>query len=162
MQNASYPVSKDSLENFLKSLEFEDILQYVHIPRHPFSSKPNGAILDDKTTADAEMATLGVGRQDFKFIFDLLQKKGIQKIVKVIVEDDEIYPHRDDIIEELQHFQVEYLDWDKVDISSVVLRKAIPLARKVHLWSSGNHSVLRDWSSFDGLNRLPLVCALGD
>lgn len=158
IENATYTVSKDSLEKFLKTLEFEDILQYVQIPRHPFSSNSNTTVPQDEAMEDTDKAGVGVGRQDFKFIFDLLKGKGIQKIVKLIVKDDELYPHSDDAIEELQYFKIEEWDWNKIDLSSVVLRKAAPLVRKVHLWSSGSHSILRDWSSCDGLNRLLHVC----
>lgn len=149
-------VSEEALMALLQSLEFENILQYVHIPRHPFSTKANSAtsgdVSDNRTDTGA-----GAGRQDFKRIFDLLHEKGVKKIIRLMVDDDEVCPHTDEIIEGLHRFEIEDWEWKKVDISSVVLQKAAAHAQQVRLWSSGNHSVLRDWSSCDGLKELKRV-----
>ncbi|KAF8248828.1 hypothetical protein K440DRAFT_623902 [Wilcoxina mikolae CBS 423.85] len=148
-------VSEDALIALLKSLEFENILQYVHIPRRPFSVKADSATSGDASDGRAgASAGAGAGRQDFGRIFDLLHEKGVKKIIRLIVDDNEDCPHTDEIIEGLNRFKIEDWKWEKVDISSVVLRKAAEHAQHVRLLSSGNHSVLRDWSSCDGLKEL--------
>jgi hypothetical protein len=158
------------VRNLLNGMEFEDILQYVQIPSHPYSSHSGSkSSKEDSTLRKMEdVSDSGVGREDFKLIFDTLITKGVNKIVKLVVDDDETYPHRDDIIERLggveksgivvqRGIEIEEWDWKKLDISSAVLHKAAKSVKKIRLWSSGNHSVLRDWSGCDGLNQLDFV-----
>lgn len=95
-----------------------------------------------------------VGRGGAKLIFDLLRIRGVRKIIMVIVIDDGEIPHGDDVIEELERFDVEELDWRKGDLCSSVILKAAKNATKLFLYSSGNKAVLRSWSGSDGLNKL--------
>jgi hypothetical protein len=137
------------MESLVTSLKFENILQYVHIPAYKLSTYPKG---EDSSEVEVD------GRTDFKLIFDLLQTKGVSKIIRVIVEDDNKTPHRDEIIVELcQDFGIEEWDWKKTDLCSEVIRKAAVNAEKVFLYSSGNNAVLRSWSGTDGLKQLPKV-----
>lgn len=152
---------KEDLLNFIEDLQFENILQYVQIPRHPFrSSATSRQALD---AADSKPSKQGTGRRDFESIFDTLKKKGVRKILRLMVDDDDACLHQDEVIEKLglgdtdKCFEIEDFQWRKMDMSSIVLRHAAPHARTLHLFSSGNHSVLRDWSSADGLNQLALV-----
>ena len=142
----------------IDGLEFENILQYVQIPARPFST---GATTSAKGASDAgdetSAADAGAGRQDFMCIFDKLHRKGVVKIIRLIVDDDSNCPHIDEVIEWLKHFEIEDWEWKKEDVSTIVLQKAAAHAKHVRLWSSGNHSVLRDWSSCDGLKGLKLV-----
>jgi hypothetical protein len=147
---------KDELISFIKSLQFEDILQYVQIPQHPFRSPAVSRQVSE--VADIKPVKEGTGRRDFEAIFNALHKSGVRKILRLMVDDDESCPHQDELIESLgNQFQIEDFQWRKMDISSIVLRHASPHARKLHLFCSGNHSVLRDWSSKDGLSQLALV-----
>lgn len=146
---------KDDLLNFIKGLEFENILQYVEIPRHPFRLR--GAIRSPADTADGKPDIKGLGRDDFQSIFDALSDKGVRKILRLTVEDDDACLHRNEVIASLANFEVEEFQWRKLDIPTIVLTHGVPRARALYLFSSGNHSVLRDWSSSDGLNRLSLV-----
>jgi hypothetical protein len=139
------------LEVLVTSLKFENILQYVQIPRYPFRGTATTPSDDARTNRD------GVGRRDFELIFDLLYNKKVKKIIKLIVDDDEDIPHSDEIIEKLSRFEIEEWDWRKMDICSEVIRTAAPDVQQVFLYSSGNNSVLRGWSCSDGLNQLKKV-----
>ncbi|KAF8244126.1 hypothetical protein K440DRAFT_610568 [Wilcoxina mikolae CBS 423.85] len=150
LENRTYPVSRNDLEVLVQSLKFENILQYVQIPRYPFSTRGTAATSADDTETNRD----GIGRRDFKLIFDLLHKKGVKKIIKLIVDDDEDTPHSDEIIEQLSCFEIEEWDWRKMDICSEVIRTAAPHVQQVFLYSSGNNSVLHGWSCSDGLNQL--------
>lgn len=99
----------------------------------------------------------GIGRKDYQQIFDLLWNKGVRKIIKIMVEDNEDIPHSDEVLEKLSRFDIEEWDWKRTDLCSDVLFKAAPNARKVTLYSSGNSAVLRSWSESEGLNRLKQV-----
>ncbi|KAI0886865.1 uncharacterized protein GGS22DRAFT_158885 [Annulohypoxylon maeteangense] len=142
------PASEPQFLSFIETLNFEDILQYVRIPQHPFhiSHSPG----DD-------MKLKGSGRRDFVPIFDTLKRKGVKKIHKLVVDDDDTCLHQDDVIERLDEFEIEDFDWVKIDLSSTVLKKAVPHARTLRLSSSGNHSVLRDWSSTEGLAEMGML-----
>lgn len=151
--------TESSLAELLQSLEFEDILQYAHIPAHPFmtSADPSTAVKANRNSHELPSASVYCGRNDFSRIFDILGKKGVKKIIRLIVEDNGTVPHTDEVIEELKRFEIEEWEWKKLDISTAVIQLAAHKAKKLTLWSSGNHSVLRDWSSCDGLRRLRKV-----
>lgn len=46
------------------------------------------------------------------------------------------------------------LQWKKIDLSPEVIRKAAPDVREIHLYWSGQDSVLRGWSEEEGLPQL--------
>jgi hypothetical protein len=147
--------SKEDLLSFFKGLKFENILQYVQIPPHPFRTNENSLPAPD--ISETKPGEKGTGRRDFDHIFDILRQKGVKKVMKLFVDDDDVCPHSDEVIENLKTFKIEVFHWKKMDLSSVVLKSAAAHARTLYLFSSGNHSVLRDWSSCDGLNQLGLV-----
>ena len=132
-------------------MKFENILQYVRIPRYKLSA--HSGPVRGEGRSDKQRA----GKRDFQLIFDLLWKKGVRTIIKVIVEDDDETPHSDEVIEELAVFNIEEWDWRKIDLCSEVIYKAAENAEKVFLYSSGNNAVLRSWSGIDGLKRLGQV-----
>ncbi|PNP61158.1 hypothetical protein FNYG_14115 [Fusarium nygamai] len=144
--------SKEDLIKFIHGLDFEDILQYVKIPKHPF--RPRDAPRSFSDEAGLKPDENGCGRDDFIAIFDELEHKGVQKILRVIVDDDDACLHQDSAIEKLSKFNIEDFQWRKTDMSSRVIIHAAKNAQNIQLSSSGNHSVLRDWSSSEGLNEL--------
>ncbi len=94
-------------------------------------------------------------------IFQRLRAQGVTRIKRLDVDEDIDRPHSDEAVTEaLQGFKIEELSWRKTDICSSVLKTAAPTIKKVHLYSSGNHAVLRSWSAKDGLLSLPHVCFL--
>lgn len=102
--------------------------------------------------------TLG-GCQNMLFFFDWLRnRKSVQRILSVIVEDDA--PHSDEAIERaIGGFSVEILDWKKVDLDAGVLQRpgVGGHLREVHLQWSGNNSALRAWAGPDGLRLIPTL-----
>jgi len=160
VQISSASTSKQNVINFINNLQLDDFLQYVHLPKHTFHSSVtigSGQVGDNLRVAlDSKN---GSGRRDFESIFKILKNKKVQKIRKLFVDDDNISYHQDDVIEMLGAFEIDEFQWRKMDISSAVLRHAVPRVRTLHLHSSGSHGVLRDWSGSDGLNKLPRVCS---
>lgn len=104
------------------------------------------------------------------FLRWLRQKKGVKKIIKLTV-DDRREPHRDEDIEEAvggwddrqgknepsRSFDVEILDWRKLDLCPVTISRAAPNVRELHLQWSGSNSVLFGWSDTQCLPKLPLL-----
>lgn len=140
----------------MKGLNFEDILEYVRIPRCKILRRANDTIAP---SFESSSGRGGIGLTSFKLIFDLLRSKGVRKIIKVIVDDEEDTPHSDEVIESLNCFQIEDWDWKKIDLCSEVLYQAAPNAEKVTLYCSGNNSILRSWSAEDGLRKFRRVRA---
>jgi hypothetical protein len=64
-------------------------------------------------------------------------------------------PHSDSAIEDcLRSFEVEILDWRKVDLCLETILTACRNVRQLYLRWSGNRAVLRAWSEPEGLPRL--------
>jgi len=145
-------VSEQQLVALIRSLRFETVLQYVRIPG--FRDTPNKIVSASKYPKRSwRLGTEGGG---FWFVFQLLREKGVRKIIKVIIDDEEDF-HRDEIIEQLVLFDIEEWDWIKLDLCSEIIRRAAPNVRKVSLYSSGQNAVLRGWSGNDGLNSMTQV-----
>jgi hypothetical protein len=102
----------------------------------------------------------GLGRRDLVRFFKWLhQEKGEKNIIKVSVEDGEELPHSDEaIVECLEDFEIEILDWRKPDICPLAIlgeNMSSSNIRELHLHWSGNNTVLRGWSAPRGLAGLP-------
>ncbi|KAF5020073.1 hypothetical protein F66182_7915 [Fusarium sp. NRRL 66182] len=136
-------------ENFIacfKHLQFDRVLQYVAFPEIKFEGQ--------EQTSDPRYA----GRGDMMFFFDWLKQKGVNKIIKVIVEDMESPSHSDEAIEKaLKPFDVEILDWRRVDLDPTSLSEIGQCLREVRLYWSGRNSVLRAWSEPGGLALVPTL-----
>jgi hypothetical protein len=141
------------MQDSLRHLEFEDILQYVAIPQVRIEGKP--VVVKGNRPPPKPDAK---GRDDLKLIFNWLKddkQKKVKTCLKVIVDDLKEPAHHDEAIEEcLDGVGVEIWDWRKMDISPEVIKKVAPDVREVHLYWSGNHTVLRGWSELDGLRQL--------
>ena len=78
----------------------------------------------------------GAGRKDMVTFFNWLGKKGVTNIIKVIVEDRKGTPHSDEaIIAALENFNVEILDWRKIDLDPKAIQEACvnSAIRELHL-----------------------------
>ncbi|KAF8539481.1 hypothetical protein BDD12DRAFT_882254 [Trichophaea hybrida] len=106
LEFSSYPAPETGLRSLIKGLKFENILQYVEIPRNLFPGEDKEA----NSTNDVVNNESGLARKEFKMVFDVLGKKGVQKIIDLIVDDDEDTPHSDEVIEELKQFEIG--EWD--------------------------------------------------
>ncbi|KAF5965867.1 intracellular serine protease [Fusarium coicis] len=139
MVHSDESLTQKGLTNLLRNINFEDTLQTL--ARKQGKPAPDGA-----------------GRSDLVHIFNQLRSKGVETVLRVFVQDsDPDSPsHSDEAIEKaLQGLGVEVWDWNKTDLCTEVVLTAAPKAREVHLYWSGNNSVLRGWSEAGGLAKLP-------
>lgn len=154
-----YSLSEESRNN-LSHLKFENILRYVDFPKavvrqasdQPTNPKPKSQGKMKPPPPD------GIGRKDLKGVFEWLAKSGVEKIIRVRVQDTQEPPHSEESIEAaLKDFQVEVWDWVRIDICSDTIFKAAPDVTKIYLYSNGNNAVLKSWSGIDGLKKLKKV-----
>jgi hypothetical protein len=139
-------VSDEMLESMDRFLQFETILRYVFLPDGCFLTSNRKQVSDAK------------GKDRFLSVFKWLNKKGVKKIIRIVVCDDQQTPHTEDAIgRALERFDVEELDWRKNDICSETIRHSAPNVRILHLSWSGSNPVLRAWSAADGLLLLQKV-----
>jgi hypothetical protein len=126
-------------------LNFESALAYASFRRD--LDEASGIQLGPPGDASLE------DRNPYKGVFQWLrQKKGIQKIFKIVVDDLVPYPHTDTaIIAAVKDFDVETWDWRKLDLSSQTILTAAKGTRELYLQSSGNEAVLRGWGCRHGL-----------
>ncbi|KAM0254704.1 hypothetical protein ACHAQJ_006485 [Trichoderma viride] len=148
-------ITQSGLENLLSKLKFEDILQYVAIPKLNVEVNMNTANSKRPRGAGRSPKQDGEGRRDLCYIFDRLRKKGVKTILKVIIDDSVMPAHSDEAIEDaLKFMDVEIWDWKRTDLCSEVICRVASKAREVNLYWSGNNAVLRGWSEEGGLKRL--------
>lgn len=104
----------------------------------------------------------GRSRKDCELIFRLLWDRGVRKIIRVVVEEQEDYQHTDEMIISLnlEKLDIEEWDWKIKDLCSETIRRAAPNAKTLFLYSSGNNAVLRSWSGDGGLNNFAKVLAM--
>ncbi|RSL61222.1 hypothetical protein CEP53_005192 [Fusarium sp. AF-6] len=127
-------------------LRFDTILQYVAFPQIELD--------DHKQIPDRRYA----GKEDMTFFFDWLRQQGVSRIIKVIVDDLKSPSHSDAAIEKaLKPFNVEILDWRRLDLDPVSLSEVGQCLREVTLHWSGRNSVLRAWSEKEGLAMIPTL-----
>lgn len=82
----------------------------------------------------------------------------MRKIIRIVVQDDPIDFHSDELIEHsLKGFDVEEWRWKKWDMCSDTILEAAPDVRIVDLYWSGNKAILRSWAAADGLVLLKRV-----
>ncbi|KAK1757348.1 hypothetical protein QBC47DRAFT_399689 [Echria macrotheca] len=140
----------DTFKDSFQELTFDNVLKYVAFPavfvrnwrKNPLRVPPG------------EEATRG--RSDMLYFFQWLREKGVERILKVIVDDSKSPPHSDEAIEmSLKPFRVEVLDWSKPDLDPVTICNASQDLTEIVLHWSGNNAVLRAWSEPEGLRKLP-------
>jgi Ankyrin repeats (3 copies) len=134
-------------------LKFEDILQYVAVPKVRVEGLPQAS---QRRALKRPSKSEGKGRTDLVFLFNWLKvDRNVKTILKVIVDDLQEPAHSDEAIEAaLEGLAVEIWDWRKTDLSSEVICNTAPMSRIVHLYWSGNNAVLRSWSEPEGLAKL--------
>lgn len=130
-----------------QSLAFDPIL--IHLRFGSFTLRS-----DPKQSDDPE--DIPVGRRDLgKFFHWLYKTKGVKHIIMLEVDDKAARSHCDQaIVEVLERFDVEILNWQKVDLCPLVIQQASQRwsrFHELHLWWSGNNGILRGWSDSEGL-----------
>ncbi|PTB62672.1 hypothetical protein BBK36DRAFT_1172427 [Trichoderma citrinoviride] len=93
--------------------------------------------------------------QSLRKIFAMLRDRGVKRILKVTIRDNEKRPSSDQVIQEcLAGFDVRYLNWTKPDLSASVICASCPKIAELTLYSSGRRAVLDSWAASTGLSRL--------
>jgi hypothetical protein len=161
-------VTVNSLCKLSHHYKLDNILRLVEIPKVTVS-------WNDERDGDDKKPQFGkkprywdcAGRTDLTIIFDWLKAKekygqNVKRVVEVAVDDldhEDGKAHSDDaILYCLDGLHVEIWNWAKMDISSdLILQATSGHAKEVYLYCSGLNSVLRSWSSCDGLVLLSKV-----
>ncbi|CAI4212575.1 unnamed protein product [Parascedosporium putredinis] len=131
----------------------------MHFLRSTFDPTRTGSQVRDHDSAVRFL--YGENREcriDMVFFFRwLYDHQHIRNIVKLIVDDHKEKPHSDEAIETaLNGIDVEILDWRKLDMCPMSIRRACKDSnlRELHLQWSGNNAVLRAWSEPQGLGQI--------
>nr|RBQ96893.1 hypothetical protein FVER53263_04444 [Fusarium verticillioides] len=133
-------LSENDFKKHFGHLKFDTALQYVGFPQLRLKGS--------REQPDVRYQ----GRNDMVFFFNWLRAKPVTRIIKVVVEDMEKPSHSDEAIEEcLKDLGVEILDWRRLDLDALTLRKIGTHLREIHLQWSGSNSTLRAWSEKEGL-----------
>ena len=124
-------------------ISFESVLRYVHFPD-----------LNQKTLSEDSR----LERQESFWILSWLRKKGVKSILKLVVPDCRTNPLNEENLGKcLEGFEVEELNWRRLDLGIEPIVTLAPTLAVLHLYSSGNWAVLCHWVSKDGLERLEKV-----
>ncbi|KAK8172111.1 hypothetical protein BKA80DRAFT_262081 [Phyllosticta citrichinensis] len=144
-------LGKQTLEENLRHVQFEDTLQHVELPYLEIE-KP---AVSSKFAPKAKISD-GMGRHDYVAVFEWLRKKGVRRIINLSVNDRKDPAHSEEAIEEsLQGIEVIKLwDWQKPDLSSETIFNAAKNVEQVCLYWNGNNAILRSWSEPEGLSKL--------
>lgn len=116
----------------VKFFQYEKLLKYATFP--------------DLSGQAPSMGNEDLGRdhREVKDFFDWLDKRGVNEVMTLTVEDHLHCPHDDeDVAKCVNNFRVRVLKWRKLDIYLTNLRKDV--IEELHLWSSGNQSVHDQW-----------------
>ena len=145
-------------ESFIQSydhMSFDNVLRYVTFRRIELQKLPPPTTESALSKRLPQKPKPGRGREDLTFFFDWLYQKKVQHILKVTVDDLEDPPHSDKAIEEcLRRFEVETLDWRRIDLCPETLHHACRNVKELYLRWSGNRAILRAWGEPDGLPKL--------
>lgn len=135
------PMDMAALPKALRCFRFCDVLRIVSVP-----FKFEGAPEDNHDI-----------QHNFPRVFEwLVERAGVKHIVRVVADNIENPPCRDESIERaLANLVVEELDWRKNDICPRTIRKVGNDLRVLSLYWAGNNAVLRAWSEPEGLAKLP-------
>ncbi|ROV88757.1 hypothetical protein VMCG_10053 [Cytospora schulzeri] len=157
---------------------FEDTLSYVcvpalsHIPEDIARSGPTSQTYTANQGRQRESDSQDEkpkGRDSAVICFDELARAGVRNILHLVVEDMKSPPHTDAAIERAirgedsrvpknrrreDGFEVEIWDWRKFDLDTDVIRFSAAKLTQVHLYWSGNQTVLKAWACNEGLPRL--------
>ncbi|KAH6975043.1 hypothetical protein BKA56DRAFT_589953 [Ilyonectria sp. MPI-CAGE-AT-0026] len=137
-------------EGFLGQLErylaFESTLRSVILPKFKFESLQQAS-----NDVDSVLKRCDNNRRDAVRMFSWLRKRGVRKILEVVVIDSEESSHSDESIQNaLEGFEVEIWDWRRSDITSSVIASSSSVVKDLTLYFSGNETILEDWCGSGG------------
>lgn len=143
----------DHLSWLERHLSFESVLGQVTLPSIKSASLQPGTDTTDEVAARRARNSTArcTTRRDAVRVFSWLRKRGVKKIIKVVVMDTNEQFHDDEAIENaLAGFEIERWDWRRYDIPSNVIARATSAVEDVTLYFSGNDAVLDDWGGAEG------------
>ncbi len=146
-------MTADRFRTTYDGFKFNSVLQYVAFRRIEFIRPELPPRVGNQ--GQKVVPVTGKGRTDMTVPFKWLRERDVIDIVKVIVDDLELPSHKDEAIREsLGPFDIEILDWRKIDLCPDTICSSCPKLREVHLWWSGTNGILRAWSEPEGLVKL--------
>jgi hypothetical protein len=99
-----------------------------------------------------------VYRQEVNDILKWLRLRNVSRILALKVMDSFHNPHTEETIENsVEPFDVETLDWRRLDLSIECIQKAAKNVKKLNLYSSGSRAALSHWTGSEGLGLLSEV-----
>nr|RBR01851.1 hypothetical protein FVER53263_11217 [Fusarium verticillioides] len=148
-------IYEDSFKQSYDHINFDQVLRYVSFRRIELQKPPVSVVKARLTRNRGQTSNQGRGRDDLTVFFNWLKGKGVKHILKVMVDDLRDPSHSDKSLEDcLRPFEVEILDWTKVDLCPETILTACRNVRQLYLRWSGNRAVLRAWSEPEGLAKL--------
>ncbi|KUI69258.1 Major intracellular serine protease [Cytospora mali] len=143
----------NEINTHITILNFENILQYVEIPKVSANEEDNKPKV--KGNRGLFKTDDGEGRTELESVFKKLKSKGVSTILKVTVDDLEQPAHSDWAISKaLEGMNVEVWNWKTTDVCPDMICRVAPDLVEVHLYWTGRNAVLRGWSEEEGLPRL--------
>lgn len=188
LSDFNYPLN--DFEGFLKALEayeleghgrqwaFEETLLYLRLPDLGRINENYRQIFPELFEASSrrtrfrnstnQVGPLGspASRIIFRFLKWLLREKHVKSIKELNIPDDHEWPLSESLvkIKMLQEFDVQVLDWRKLDLDLRILTEynyasssILKNLTELKLYSSGNWGTLYHWASKDGLLSFPNV-----
>jgi hypothetical protein len=98
-------------------------------------------------------------RKEVKHVLDwLYQGRQVRKIIELKVPDSLHDPHTEEtIIQSIKPFEIEKLDWKRLDLSIDCVCEAAENVEHLYLYGSGNMAVTSHWTGNEGVCRLKKV-----
>ena len=161
------------------NIVFESMLQYLGFPDfdHMEDEPVHAALLTQSVLQERnakylrwqdeppqETRTSRTMRRDYvaKVLAWLHDIKKVTNICHLYVPDSLDNPHPEEIIEKaIKPFQIEVLNWRRVDLSVDSIVDGAPNVRELYLYSTGNKAALSHWFGDQGLRRLDKVGCRG-
>lgn len=142
------------------NVQYESTLVYVCSPdleRINGESSDRAAFENQFLDSPAD----SVEQVDFSMVLNWLRDVcRVKNIIELHVRDSLLFPHSEERIEKVVGlFNVEKLNWKRVDLSIDSVKQAAPAIRELTLYSSGNKAAFYHWFSPRGLYTLSSVCA---
>ena len=157
-------------------MSFDCVLKQVVLPNFNFRSQENSEEAklsvctarggtkqraDESPRISGGPPNSGRYRKDYLAVFDWLRRKGVRRIIRVVVDDTGVPFHADETIENaLEGFEVEIWDWKRDHVPISVIAKSSSDVREVSLYYSGDVDSLEEWQRDGGFaneSRFPEV-----
>jgi hypothetical protein len=128
-------------------VQFESTLRYVQFPDR------------DHVSPNTDHSNPSIPRTEVPIVLKWLREvKKVTTIVELNVPDSYIHPHSEETIENaIAQFDVQILNWRRLDVSVECVKVAARQVRSLSLYSSGNWAAIRHWTSSKGICELEFL-----